>query len=123
MWTHSLYTSPRNARGLFAENRFDNSAATPYRWATPRDVRVERNAGRSIGFPVEDSGYGGRCAVPVAIDTAGNVDQTVVPLCNRFEEIDGKCIDLDGFHDGEIRGNDASTAARRSGTASAITGS
>ena len=24
---------------------------------------------------------------------------------NRFEEIDGKCIDLDGFHDGEVRGN------------------
>ena len=24
---------------------------------------------------------------------------------NRFEEIDGKCIDLDGFHDGAVRGN------------------
>jgi len=24
---------------------------------------------------------------------------------NRFEEINGKCIDLDGFHHGEVRGN------------------
>ena len=24
---------------------------------------------------------------------------------NRFEEINGKCIDLDGFHDGAVRGN------------------
>jgi hypothetical protein len=24
---------------------------------------------------------------------------------NRFEEIGGKCIDLDGFHDGEVTGN------------------
>ena len=41
---------------------------------------------------------------PVAIDTAGNVDQTSYAE-NRFEEIDGKCFDLDGFHDGEVRGN------------------
>jgi hypothetical protein len=24
---------------------------------------------------------------------------------NQFEEIDGKCFDLDGFHDGEVSGN------------------
>src|SRR5205085_1906457 len=24
---------------------------------------------------------------------------------NSFEEVDGKCIDLDGFHDGALRGN------------------
>jgi hypothetical protein len=26
-------------------------------------------------------------------------------VANRFVEIDGKCIDLDGFHDGEVRAN------------------
>ncbi len=41
---------------------------------------------------------------PVGIDTAGNVDQSTYEH-NRFEEIDGKCIDLDGFHDGAVRGN------------------
>ena len=69
------------------------------RWATPRVVRVEDNAGRRIGYPleaVED--------VPVALDTAGNVDRSVYAR-NRFEEINGKCIDLDGFHDGAVVDN------------------
>jgi hypothetical protein len=43
-------------------------------------------------------------AIPVAIDTAGNVERTVYSG-NRYEEIDGKCIDLDGFHDGVVSGN------------------
>jgi len=43
-------------------------------------------------------------ATPVAIDTAGNVDASSYDG-NRFQEIDGKCIDLDGFHDGEVRAN------------------
>jgi hypothetical protein len=40
----------------------------------------------------------------VGIDTSGNVDQSAYEY-NNFEEIDGKCIDLDGFHDGAVRGN------------------
>jgi hypothetical protein len=103
IWTHSLYTSPRNAGGLIARNRFEGIARDAIQVGHAIRVRVEENTGRSIGFPVEDVDIEGR-AVPVAIDTAGNVE-----LCsyarNRFAEIDGKCIDLDGFHDGEIRGN------------------
>jgi hypothetical protein len=41
---------------------------------------------------------------PVAIDTAGNVDKSSYTE-NRFEEINGKCIDLDGFHNGEVTRN------------------
>jgi hypothetical protein len=41
---------------------------------------------------------------PVGIDTAGNVDRSTYEY-NRFEEVNGKCIDLDGFHDGLVRGN------------------
>ena len=41
---------------------------------------------------------------PVAVDTAGNVDKSVYRN-NQFEEVDGKCFDLDGFHDGEVSGN------------------
>jgi hypothetical protein len=41
---------------------------------------------------------------PVALDTAGNTDRSTYQG-NRFEEVDGKCIDLDGFHDGEVRAN------------------
>ena len=40
----------------------------------------------------------------MGIDTAGNVEQSTYER-NRFEEINGKCIDLDGFHDGAVRGN------------------
>ena len=61
------------------------------------------NTGKFIGFPstevdVENEGW------PVAIDTAGNVDKSSYAL-NIFEELNGKCIDLDGFHNGEIRRN------------------
>jgi hypothetical protein len=66
-------------------------------------VRVTGNRGRWIGYPVDviDSENGG---TPVAVDTAGNVGDTVY-ADNRFEEVNGKCFDLDGFHDGEVRGN------------------
>ena len=43
-------------------------------------------------------------AIPVAIDTAGNTDRSVYSN-NRFTGINGKCIDLDGFHHGEVTGN------------------
>ena len=43
-------------------------------------------------------------AIPAAIDTAGNVDHSTY-TGNRFSEINGKCIDLDGFHDGEVTRN------------------
>jgi hypothetical protein len=43
-------------------------------------------------------------AIPAALDTAGNTADCVYAE-NRFEEVNGKCIDLDGFHDGAVRGN------------------
>jgi hypothetical protein len=104
VWTHSLYTSPRNARGLFSMNCFENVGRDALQVGHATDVRVERNTGRRIGFPVEAVDIEGR-AVPAALDTAGNVEGSSYTR-NRFEEIDGKCMDLDGFHDGEIRGNE-----------------
>jgi hypothetical protein len=67
-------------------------------------VRVESNTGFRIGYPfeivdVENQG------TPVAIDTAGNVDHSTYAR-NRFEDVNGQCIDLDGFHDGAVRDND-----------------
>jgi hypothetical protein len=56
-----------------------------------------------IGYPAEEVDLEGQ-AFPVAVDTAGNVDRSIYRN-NRFEEIDGKCFDLDGFHDGEVSGN------------------
>jgi hypothetical protein len=100
LWTHSLYTSPRLHDGLFAANRFDGIGRDAIEIGHATRVRVEDNTGDHIGYPpeavdVENMG------TPVAIDTAGNVDHSTYAR-NKFVEIDGKCIDLDGFHDGSV---------------------
>jgi hypothetical protein len=103
LWTHSLYTSERNRDGVMEANEFDTIGRDAMQVGHATRVRVVRNHGRRIGYPVDavDVEHEG---TPVAIDTAGNVDETSYAE-NRFEEIDGKCFDLDGFHDGEVRGN------------------
>jgi hypothetical protein len=103
IWTHSLYTSPRNTRGEISLNRFENIGRDAIQVGHAANIRVEENQGERIGFPVEAVDIEHR-AIPVAIDTAGNVEQSLY-AGNRFEEINGKCIDLDGFHDGEVRDN------------------
>lgn len=103
IWTHSLRSSPRNARGRIAGNEFAMTARDAIQIGQATEVRVENNRGRMIGYPVEEIDFEGK-AVPVAVDTAGNVDKSVY-RDNHFEEIDGKCFDLDGFHDGEVSGN------------------
>ena len=103
IWTHSLYTSPRNAAGLIALNHLANIGRDAIQVGHARDIRVEENTGLWIGYPEEDVDIEGR-AIPVGIDTAGNVQGSSYAR-NRFQEIDGKCIDLDGFHDGVIRAN------------------
>jgi hypothetical protein len=103
IWTHSLYTSARNARGRIAGNEFAMIARDAIQVGHATEVRVENNRGRMIGYPTEEVDIEGQ-AFPVAVDTAGNVDRSVYRN-NQFEEIDGKCFDLDGFHDGEVSGN------------------
>ncbi len=103
VWTHSLYHSPRNRDGLIAGNRFRRIGRDAVQVGHATAVRVERNEGAEIGYPEEDVDVEGG-AVPVAIDTAGNVDRAVY-AANRFTDVNGKCIDLDGFHHGEVRGN------------------
>lgn len=103
IWTHSLYTSPRNRNGRIAGNRFDVVGRDAIQVGHATYVRVEKNFGARIGYPAAEVDVEGR-ATPVAIDTAGNTDRSVYAE-NRFEEVNGKCIDLDGFHHGEVRGN------------------
>jgi hypothetical protein len=103
VWTHSNYGSPRNERGLIAENSFHEIGRDAIQVGHATGVRVESNTGDRIGFPFQavDVETG---ATPVGIDTSGNVDHTIYTQ-NRFEEVNGKCIDLDGFHDGEVTFN------------------
>jgi hypothetical protein len=103
LWTHSLYRSPRLQDGLFAANRFDTVGRDAIQVGHATSVRVQDNTGINVGFPVEivDVENGG---MPAAIDTSGNVDRTDYSR-NSFEETDGKCFDLDGFHDGKVADN------------------
>lgn len=103
LWTHSLRTSPRLRDGVFANNRFDTVGRDAIQVGHASNIRVENNTGSRIGYPEEavDSENGG---TPVAIDTSGNVDGSVYSQ-NRFEDINGKCFDLDGFHDGAVKDN------------------
>jgi hypothetical protein len=103
IWTHSLYTSPRNGPGRIANNRIELVGRDAIQVGHAFDVRVEDNSGGWVGYPWEDVDMDNR-AIPVAIDTAGNVERSVYNR-NRFVELNGKCIDLDGFHNGEVRGN------------------
>lgn len=99
VWTHSLYTSPRNGIGIIAGNRFVSIGRDAIQVGHATRVKVERNSGERIGYPESEVD-----AIPVAIDTAGNVDQSVYSG-NQFRDINGKCIDLDGFHHGEVTAN------------------
>ena len=103
IWTHSRSGSPRNHDGKFTNNRFDNIGRDAIQVGHAIGIEVSTNIGARIGFPVGliDVEGGG---TPVAIDTAGNVENSTYEH-NEFREINGKCIDLDGFHDGIIRGN------------------
>lgn len=103
IWTHSNYGSPRNQRGAFAENVFHHIGRDALQVGHATEIKVESNSGDHIGYPPEvvDIETG---ATPVGIDTSGNVDRTVYSR-NRFEEVNGKCIDLDGFHDGDVTFN------------------
>lgn len=99
VWTHSLYTSPRNQRGLIRGNTFEEIGRDAIQAGHAVAMRIEENAGARIGYPEDVVD-----AIPVAIDTAGNVEASSY-TGNRFSDINGKCIDLDGFHDGEVRAN------------------
>jgi hypothetical protein len=103
VWTHSRYMAPRNRDGKILCNQFNEIGRDAIEIGHAVGIEVADNHGARIGFPVAlvDVEGGG---TPVGVDTAGNVEQSTYEN-NRFEEIDGKCFDLDGFHDGAVRGN------------------
>lgn len=103
IWTHSRYESPRNRDGLIQENEINGSARDAIQIGHATNIRVIDNVMYNIGFPVDlvDMANGG---IPVGIDTAGNVDLSLYQN-NLIQEVNGKCLDLDGFHHGEIRAN------------------
>ncbi len=103
LWTHSLRITPRLSDGVFAGNHIDTVARDGIQLGAATRVRVENNTIANVGFPVKqvDVEHAG---TPAGIDTAGNVDDSVYQG-NKLSEINGKCFDLDGFHDGAVSGN------------------
>ena len=108
LWTHSLRTSPRAQDGVISGNRFDTIGRDAIQVGAAVRVRVQANIIARVGFPeaIVDHASGD----PVAIDTAGNVEQTVY-LRNRISHVNGKCFDLDGFHHGAVRDNTCTNGA------------
>jgi len=103
IWTHAFRRSLRNANGIVEENDVEEVARDAIQVGHATNITVRGNRGRRIGYPsalVDIVSW----AVPVAIDTAGNVDKSTY-AGNHFDDVNGKCMDLDGFHDGEIRDN------------------
>jgi hypothetical protein len=103
IWTRSLLKSPSNADGRITNNRISGIARAAIQIGSATRVLVEKNTGAKIGYPLDavdrDAG-----ATPAAIDTAGDTGASQYRE-NAFEEVNGTCIGLDGFHDGEVRGN------------------
>lgn len=103
IWTHSNYGSALNRNGIIAQNEIRGTPRDAIQVGHATRVQVVYNHGSDIGFPVTQADLPGG-ATPVAIDTAGDVSESVYSG-NRFEDVDGQCIDLDGFHDGQVFDN------------------
>jgi hypothetical protein len=103
IWTHSYSGSPRASDGLIVANTIRTVGRDAIQVGHATRVRVEFNSGAELGFPAEYVDVEHQ-AVAVALDTAGDVEHTFY-VNNRFTDVNGQCIDLDGFHDGEAANN------------------
>ncbi len=103
IWTHSDYGSRKNEDGVIEQNSISDTPRDAIQVGQAIRVRVAGNSGSRIGYPAEAADLPG-AANPVAIDTSGDVAKSTY-IRNRFTDVNGKCIDLDGFHDGEVAEN------------------
>ena len=103
IWTHSYARSPRQSDGWVHANTITRVGRDAIQVGHATGVRVEDNRGSELGFPVEIVDVESH-GVAVALDTAGNVDHSVYAR-NHFTDVNGQCIDLDGFHDGRVIDN------------------
>ncbi len=104
VWTHSRYREVRNGPGVIQRNQFVEIGRDAVQVGHASRVDVLKNEIERVGYPVETVDVEGG-GVPVGVDTAGNVDSSRY-VGNRMRDINGKCFDLDGFHHGEVSGNE-----------------
>jgi hypothetical protein len=103
IWTHSYASAPRSSDGWIHGNTISDVSRDAIQVGHATRVRVEDNTGSNLGYPIQYVDVETQ-AVAVALDTSGEVDQSVYAR-NRFTDVNGQCIDLDGFHDGSVTGN------------------
>jgi hypothetical protein len=103
IWTHSNFRSPRNRDGRIEANEIFGVARDAIQAGHALRIRIAGNSGGQIGSPPDEVDVEA-LATPVALDSAGNVESSVYSD-NHFTDVNGQCIDLDGFHDGQVTGN------------------
>ncbi len=103
VWTHSNYSSPRNRDGTIEDNRVEGTPRDAFQVGHASRIRVMNNRGSRIGYPPGEVDVAAQ-ATAAALDSAGDVAESTYSG-NHFTDVDGQCIDLDGFHDGKIIGN------------------
>lgn len=88
------------AQGKITNNTVTGAARAAFLIGDASEIRVENNTAEGIGFGLETK----KDEIPAAIATTGETVKSVF-AGNHFSEINGNCISLAGFHDGEVRGN------------------
>lgn len=103
IWTRATGFGTRNMRGVIAGNRVELVGRRGIEIGHANRVRVEQNTIRSAGYPAEtvdpDPNY-----LPAAMATLQRVDESAF-VSNLATDINGRCFDLDGFHDGQVLKN------------------
>jgi hypothetical protein len=103
IWTHSNYGGALNSDGMIVQNEIRGTPRDAIQVGHATRVQVLDNRGGDIGTPVAEADLPGG-ATPVAVDSAGDVSMSVYSR-NHFTDVNGQCIDLDGFHDGQVLDN------------------
>ena len=103
IWTHSNYGSPLNRNGVIAQNEIRGTPRDAIQVGHGTRIQVINNHGADVGVPAAEADLPGG-ATPVAIDSAGDVSESLYSG-NHFVDVSGQCIDLDGFHDGQVLDN------------------
>ena len=87
-------------KGRIANNTVLGAGRAAFLVAGASDIQVENNTAEGIGFGFEPK----QNEIPAAIATTGETVRSNY-VGNHFSEINGTCMSLEGFHDGEVRGN------------------
>jgi Right handed beta helix region len=102
VWVHSIARGDRSQNGLIENNRFENISHDAVLVSNGYKIVVRKNTGRLIGYPPDAVNTDLRLSA--AVGTEGNVDSSTFEY-NQFEQVNGRCFDLDGFHDSEVAHN------------------